>query len=273
VIFSLGGAVYETRLARANESALDVTRREADQQRLQVQALAARVRTSDQDLAQLQQSIDETLAATKAAETARAAVRPVAGPGADQAAMLDAGNAFLAANPAVKKALVDRSRARVASRFYPLYAKLKLTPEQIERFETLQIEYEGISNSGPQGAMMLRPGVGLARDQVEQGVRDLLGEENYKEYLLAGRMGGAMQYSTALAASLYFTDTPLTAAQADQLGRVILDIGPGQGRPGTNWDLLFQRARNFLSEPQVAAMARLRAQEEFGITMKELIGK
>jgi hypothetical protein len=168
---------------------------------------------------------------------------------------------------------VDRSRARIASRYYPLYAKLKLNPEQVDRFEMLLIEYEGISTGGPSGAMMLRPGTGMARDEVEQRVRALLGEENFQAYRDATRTAGAQQFTTALATALYFTDTPLTAAQAEQVGRLVADSPRRPDRPGTtsDWEQLIQRARGFLSEPQLAAIARIRAQEDFGFTMKSMV--
>lgn len=273
VVLALGGVYYEVNAQHRAQARLELAQREFGAAQERQRALAARLRGAERDTARLQASLDAARAGAGKADNG-AAGKSAPAPSA-AAVALEAGEKFLAAHPAVRQALMDRSRARVASRFYPLYAKLKLTPDQIERFETLLIEFEGLNMGGRDVTLALRPGKGMTRDEVEAGVRELLGENGFKDYQDAWRVAGAGQFTTALAAALYYTSTPLTAQQAEQLVRLIVDSPRAAGVGTTSdWEQLTQRARAFLSEPQIAVVHRLRAQEEFGVAMKALaLGK
>jgi hypothetical protein len=273
-LVSLGTVIHEETAQRELEQKMAAEKSEHQASAARLHALEARSRAAEQEVAQLRQTLDAArgASAADAQRLKRAANTPEPDLGRDPVA---AGQAFLAAHPEVKQALIDRSRARVASRCYTLYAELHLSPEQIARLEDLLIEREGLSFNTPEtGPLSLKPGTGLSREDVERGVRELLGEDGYRRYRETGRASGAQQLTSMLASSLYFTSDPLTAQQADDLGQVIVRLDTTRKNDGVrDWDALSERAKSILSAQQLAALNNLRAQEEFGFAMKKVTGK
>jgi hypothetical protein len=273
-ILGLGGMFYEISAARHAQSALDLARQERAAQLGQVRAAEAKLRASLHEIAQLQQSLGELNAIAKGNEPTRRSGPDATGANDSRAAAIERGDAFLAANPAVKQALVDRSRARVASQYYPMYAKLRMTPEQIDRFETLMIDGEGwYTETTLTGVVGLRAGTGMTRKEIDGAVRDLLGDRSYQEFQQTTQIARAQSFTTLLASALYFTSTPLTAGQADALGQLIINSPQITNRAGTisDWNQLSAGARGVLSEPQLSAIDRIRVQEELRVTMSAMM--
>jgi hypothetical protein len=186
------------------------------------------------------------------------------------------GAAFLARFPNVKQALLDRSYARIRARFESFYPTLRLTAEQIRQLEEILLDGEGLTVSNPEfGPLNLRPGAGRSPAELEQAIRELLGDEGYQRFRDHTREVSLQQFTIQLASSLYFTDEPLTAAQARQLGPILIQNNLKLGGEGfsRNWETLLAAARPLLTDVQFAALGRLRAQEEFGVTMKTLMMK
>jgi RNA polymerase sigma factor (sigma-70 family) len=275
VLLSIGTVVYTGQAERATASAVESAQREHLARLAQQREIEQRAKSAEAAVAQLQQSLVEARTAAanalKTAEARRTAQTVAAAPaGQTPRDQLAEGTAYLAAHPEVKQALVERSRARVASRFLPLYAALKLTPAQIEQFETLQIESEGISGNG----MMLRPGTGLSRAEVEQRTRELLGEAGYLQYQEAARLIPGRVFATALGRALYFTDTPLTGQQAQQFAEIVSQLDRDRrGQTGRDWDALLEQAKSVLSAPQLSAVHAMRQHEQLNAALAQAAGR
>ena len=175
-----------------------------------------------------------------------------------------AGKAFLAQHPEIQELLNEMMKSSWGSRLYPLYKKLNLTPGQIAEFEEI---YSKNPNMG--GHLIFRniPGIGkiqlnttpsdvLPAQQFADGLKDLLGPENYKQMMARDPEPNAVEQ---LAKDLFFTDTPLTADQMVQFKQLFSEqMNAHRNNPKAYWDAAQKSAGAFLSEPQMAALKRVR---------------
>jgi RNA polymerase sigma factor (sigma-70 family) len=268
---AVGTAIREVRASHVAAASLDAMRSNVDAQRSRVHGLEQQATAADQEGTTLARAVADAREA-KAAEAQRAAqvVAGVAAAGAASRDPVAEGTAYLAAHPTVRQALLARSRARVASRFQPMYAKLGLSPDQVDKFETLMIEYEGISTGNERASLVLRAGTGMGRDEVEAGVRALLGDDGYRAYRDTANYAGAQTFATELAGSLYFTDAPLTAAQSKAMTDLLVEMQGNHSGPTDRvgqWDAFVMRAESVLSPPQIEALQAMHAEEEVQRTL------
>jgi len=265
-------ATREVLASRAEQTSSIVAAQDYDALLAHLHELRQRAQAAEQDQAQLRKFIDDARAARmaeesltkRASQTARAAERRARDPVAE-------GNAFLAAHPEVKQALVERAKARVAARFHSLYQALGLTPPQIEHFENLLIEREGVTFPTDEGELILRPGTGLSNNEVEDRMHELLGDSGYQQYQEVAQMVPARALATQLASALYFTDTPLTAQQAERIVQIVTNgkVGPANTRPGQyDWDAIIRNSQGVLSDPQLAALEGMQEQDQFNQALK-----
>ncbi len=271
-ILAAGTATREALASREARASLEAAQANYAAQNARLRGLEQQVQVAEQSRAQLEQTVAEARTAQaaevkRAAESVRVTAQGAKGyvPGA---ADLARGAAFLAEHPDVKQALLDRSRARVDSRFRPLYRELNLTPAQIAQFETLLIEGEGVNMTAADGSpLILRPGTGMTRDEMERGVHELLGDAGYQQYQEANRLGNSRGFTLQVAGALYFTDTPLDVQQADQLTRLVdgarSTSRQQRGSGGDYWTTLLAQAGGFLSAPQLEVLAGFQQQEQY----------
>lgn len=276
-LLAVGTATREALAERANVAALAAAIRETDGLAARLSALQRRAQDVEAESAQLQRNLENprTLPGSGQAPPGNPAATKT---GATPAEQLEAGEAFLSRHPEFKEALVERSYARVAARFRPLYRSLNLTSDQIARFENLLIEGEGVNMGSPDsnGQMILRPGKGLSRAEVESGVRELLGEAGYQRYQEASRLVGPRGFALQVAGALYFTDTPLTASQSDQLAGIVdavqAEMGRSRGSREDYWNSVMNRAQGILGPAQLAALAGFQQREQFDAELNRLKG-
>jgi hypothetical protein len=104
----------------------------------------------------------------------------------------------------------------------------------------------------------------LPPGEKDRRLRELLGERGYQRFEEFQRSPRDNRV-TQLGSMLYFTDTPLTAEQAAQVQHVLTECNrAGFDRlPAEYWADAVARAQVFLSPPQVAALRRLQAADEF----------
>ncbi len=270
-----GTAAHEVLASRAAEVSSVAAKQDYDALLGHLQELVQRAKAAEQDKAQLKKRVDEAQAAQAAeesrmateAQTAKIAASHVRDP-------MSAGRAFLTAHPEVKQALVARSKARVAGRFHSLYQSLGLTPAQIEQFESLLIERDGVVFPTDQGELALNAGTGLPNNEVEARIHALLGEAGYQQYQKANQLVPARELTTQLASTLYFTDTPLTSQQADQLAQIISSskADPNKTLSGRyDWDTIASKSQGVLSDPQLAALRGMQQQDQFNQSLKQTI--
>ncbi len=228
---------------------------------------------------------------------ARTAARRFADvPGSKGIASAPAVEAFVPVplDPAELKALMERQRAispevkrntdvianriRVRLRFHALYSLLGLSREEIDRFEQMAVT-ERVSFGDL---------IGTPADQVaylESRLRKLdsvvtatLGEQfkaAFRDYVATSAL---RSIAGELAANTYFTDTPLTAKQADRFLQACVECrGPkavdSYIEPATvNWPAVLTRAEQFLAPPQMQALRAGLAKQLFDFEYERATG-
>jgi hypothetical protein len=221
VVVLLAGAiaysVWTRRIHREVLGELAVVSKDVDGNTRRLEQLRARVQAADAELAELQSRAGQAQAF--AAVLPPGLAMPAAPASRDPVA---AGNAFLGRHPAVKTALVERSRARVAAQYAQLYPRLGLTPAQVDQFENLMMSGGGgWGIADADGLMMLQAGRAIERNELNRQLRALLGEQGYARFQAETPATQTRHFTTRLAAGLYTIDAPLSAAQYDQLTRFL----------------------------------------------------
>lgn len=227
--------------------------------------LAVRLREQRQRAEAAEQAANER---QKALEAARAGQQRAAraAAAAVQQARLAEGEALMARHPEVRQALIEQRRAEKAGYYAPLLRSLRLLPAQVERFKDLSAQGETALLTGANGKPILCS-VGGDRRQAEAELRILLGEDGFRQYKEWGDGGGAaFQTVIELGGTLYRTPSPLTAAQAETLQRILVEgrvAVDGSSRRHYDWDAILAQAKSFLSEAQIAALDYFQAQDSF----------
>jgi len=261
---TLGTVVQEVRAGREVSASFVAAQQEHD-------ALAATLR----DLQQRAAAADHaSLALQQAVERARvqpaAAPRPVAMPTTDE--RLAKGHDFMARHPDVQRLHVDTWRAEMAGKHAPLFKSLQLSPSQIEQFKDLAVQGIRGNIPGADGQPMLYQIEG-DREAAQIQLRALLGEDGFRQYANPGALNSAWRTATELGGALYGTTTPLSAEQGRKMVQ-LLNAGSiadeGHTRIRHDWDAIMAQAEQVLSPSQLAALSRIKANEEIGRTSDEI---
>jgi RNA polymerase sigma factor (sigma-70 family) len=189
----------------------------------------------------------------------------------------------IAENPQLRHVLAQSYRAQFKIWYGPLFHELGLKPEEIDRFGNLQLKMFSDIYDLQQAARLQNPGAApddpaLASmedkiaSQRDSLLRDLLGESGFQEYTQYEATLPAQPLVNSLAANLYYSPTPLSAQEADQLTRIIAAQIPPSPRDSfglpkvdaatLNWDNILSQAQGALLPGQVAALQSLRARAE-----------
>jgi RNA polymerase sigma factor (sigma-70 family) len=254
VILGLSGgfATYQIRADRAARAAAAAAQARRDAGLAREQEAAAQLGQAGRERESLQKK-----AALQAAGNAAPEPIPVR---AERSPLRD-GTEFLQKHPEVKAALVANYRSQFAAEYGAFYADQKLTPEQIARFEDIQMR----AMRRILGTYTVTVGERQSTYQERQDeLRELLGDGGLvrlKDYERANPERTAV---LQLASAVYFTDTPLTASQADALRAIIRRAPPAGpktnlGIARINWDAVITEARSALPPAQVAALEDMRA--------------
>jgi len=149
------------------------------------------------------------------------------------------------------------------------YRKLGLAPDQVDKFERLSIAHwmrmqdivEGARDQGVSGSDSV---VGLLQGQenaqFEKEEASLLGEEAYQQLREYDRTLEARTLVSGVAGNVYYTSSPLTAEQGDQLAQILAknsasyQQGGDAGPNDINLATTLSQAAEFLSPTQIAAL-------------------
>lgn len=183
-------------------------------------------------------------------------------------------NAVFRANPDLAKRAM---RLQFATAFAELFARLHLSPAQIEQVETLVVEAKYRREySVPPLTMaerqavedqMMAEGTRLFGAQVVQAFDDFDAERNFREIV------------QRVAAQVYASNSPLTPEQGDALRRLLVAHAAPSGRaddhPGPvstiDWDTVLAEAKSQFAPEQVAALRRFALSAEFNRQFQELL--
>lgn len=146
-------------------------------------------------------------------------------------------------------------QAELPARYRPLYRRLGLSSDEVARFEALMAERywaysDVLATSGAPGPAFAEKILGAMEQQVlasfDERLRAVIGDSGVHQYRNYERMAPAQALIQSLAARLFDTAEPLSAAQADQLLAILAAHGRGDvsPSPGEPW----LRARIFGSE-------------------------
>jgi len=159
----------------------------------------------------------------------------------------------------------------VASKFGRLLHSLGLSPERAARITASIVRHEEAyaalvgrmdklspgERDDPANATVISVKAALAEENARQKseLEALLGSSGYSEFERFQRTASHWNQVADLAANLYTTSTPLTPAQADRLGQILIaSATTADGRIRrtiSNWDAIMAQAAVVLSPPQL----------------------
>jgi RNA polymerase sigma factor (sigma-70 family) len=260
LLLSVGVAVREVRQSRAAAARWAVANNE-------MAALAARVRVAheqaavaERDLARREKAVAQDRQAGAAREAELAA--SVRDPGA-------AGQAFLAAHPEIVDVVHENARHGTTQRFQLLFERLRLTPAQLEQFYAVMIQADaGLRWNTSRQAPIVKFEIGekLTREARMARLQQILGAEGFREFQEFSRLEPARRVVDQVTRGLYYSATPMTAVQAEQLAVIVAQASApyraGSAFSGAtlDWDQVVGQARGLLSASQLTPLLGL--QEE-----------
>jgi RNA polymerase sigma factor (sigma-70 family) len=288
---AIGSTIYQTNQVRHAEAAMAATAGERDRARAQIRELQQRAAEADGRLTVAEQQNAALQRDLASARSVKAAPTP--------AVTSTAPRYTFRALPAPADPAEARRQARemnIENRdtsYSALYRQLGFTPAQHEQFKSLMIDYMDRRDAQVKAALAAAMAQSPKPDRAAlQQVFDATGEQAYDDWLATmrnnfgdatvqafqhnGETVSGRAVTTELASALFYTDTPLTVSQADQLVEIIAaNSRNAQGKVDLsvmNTDAILAQAQAVLSAPQLAALRRaeMQAQEKFapsGATM------
>jgi hypothetical protein len=177
--------------------------------------------------------------------------------------------ALMAADPKLYALGMKAFQAGLHWKFGPLFRTLNLTPDQIDKFESLESQHEEaqidiMATASAQGMPFSDPIVAALMSQengqYQAAQQALLGDTGYQQLQQFNRMAPVMGIVDTVAVSVALTPTPLTGAQSDRLAQILANASSqfqsgGPATPATiNWPATLGQAQAILSPAQFAAL-------------------
>lgn len=193
------------------------------------------------------------------------------------------GRSFLAVHPETAAIITGYARARARGRYHELFLRLGLTPDQINRFCALALQLEaGIRWNTATQVPAAEINIGdQTRQQVEDQIHSLLGDEGFAQYVNFTRdlMGNVREVAEQVGRSDYFSDSPITPDQARLLTEIVAIHSPeyregGRANSATlEWDGIMAEAAGILNPSQLAALGDIRERVRFDADLKHAINQ
>ncbi len=269
----VGSAIRERAQNRETQAGLAALRREHENTVVRLAQAGTDKRETEQRARMNEErvaALQSELAAARggAGGAARGANSASVATAAPAAGAVNAGMEMLA-HPDYVKLSVEKYRAGLGLQCGPLYKMLRLTPEQIARFEANRTEFQQVtqelySAAVAKGVSVSTPGImGLAREPVvalERELKEILGEPGYAHYTSYKRAESGLEVVTTVAGNLFRTDTPLTPQQGEELTQAVVGAtksvptAPGSKvvRFETDWTAVAAQAQGALTAQQLA---------------------
>lgn len=272
-LLATGAAIYEAQHSRRAEAALTAQAGEAHVLRGRLERAAKELREAG-DRAQAAES--GTAGLSKEIDRLRSTLAPVK-PADVEARHEEVINRLVVSNPELRKLYARQQTIRFQTRYGPLYRTLGLTPAQIAEFERIRgdnvlaqsdIFREGLAQGLTKDDPIVQELIKQANKRQEDSLRALLGEDGAQRLQTYERTLPLRNVANTLAGSVYFTDTPLTPEQAEQLTQIVIESmsrPPGSATLGAiNWEKVLAKAPAVLAPAQVEALATMVEQAEVG---------
>lgn len=254
----VGSAVYENgqnQKLRAKTEAL-VASYSATQ--AMVKEVEARTTFAEQALTSLK--LRERIAAS--AKTAKGSTHSTPTGGGSQQTLprsqpvdqVQRGEEFLKRHPEVRDALIAQTDARNRALYGPLFASLKLTPDQVN--QALEFMRSGIFTSPLQesGGVISLPVVDPSTlGEQEAKLKALLGVSGYQQYAAYGSPD-IHQAAADLASMLADSPTPLSFDQGSEMTEILKSAYLNAPPWGFDWASVTANAQAVLTPPQMEAL-------------------
>lgn len=183
-------------------------------------------------------------------------------------------------------------------RYAALFRRLDLPPAKLDALKNLLLERQTVGMdvnaiARAQGLDPRRDGALLqqlitqTRDEINAGIRNLLGEETYRSYEFYEQTMPYRDVVNQLDLRLSYTSAPLTEAQAEQLVRIVAEANQDAPAPRGGAgvarvfdlrrlqaplnDTAMDRARGILTPDQFPALEELQARQQASRRMGELM--
>ena len=158
--------------------------------------------------------------------------------------------------------------ASLRFQYAPLYRALGWTDEQIRRFEAVRSRGHTMGTLGLTGKVMSMPnGPKIDPAEYENDFKAAVGgEENMQRYSEFSRVAQARGVAADVASALYFTETPLTPVQADQVVKILVESrnsGAAAKMSQYDWSVVMAKSEGILSAAQLEVFAAKRAGDLF----------
>jgi len=156
-------------------------------------------------------------------------------------------NRELAQDPSYREAYASLRNAATNTIARPIFKALNLSPAQIETFDTLAAEMPPDSPLRPEG---------MTPADVAKQMQQLLGADGYDEAAALSQTAPMRSVAAGLAGNLYYTDSPLTTEQADQLTLALASTSTAAGPASAdtvNWKEALPLAQSILTPAQYSA--------------------
>lgn len=200
------------------------------------------------------------------------------GPGGDWAAIME--------SPEVQQLMSLRARGQLDGRYAALFAKLRLSPAQLERLQQLLVDKQNTQrdvaaamrsqglSTRRDNADQMRSLVQTANTEIDNQIRTELGEAVYAQYLEYERTQSQRSFVDRVQQRLSYTGEALNEQQATGLVSVLAQAsttgtstnrGPFGGRGGGNvtlTDETIAQASAFLSGSQLKALQELQREQQ-----------
>lgn len=197
---------------------------------------------------------------------------------------------FAAAWQAQQKAALDGPYA-------PLFRKLNLTPQQVDRLKTLLAErstarMDVMSAAREQGFTgresrdEIRTLMQATQAEIDASIREVLGEQGFSQLQQYERTAPQRTVVNQLESRLSYSSAPLTSAQSEALVNILAETSGSRGRtttagmyfspgsfgpPAAISDSALVRAQAVLSPDQLAALRQIQADQQAQQNVQEKI--
>jgi hypothetical protein len=212
------------------------------------------------------------------AEVASTAPLPRGGPGSDWQAIMD--------SPEVQQLMSLRARGQLDGRYSALFARLRLSPAQLERLQQLLVDKQNTSrdvaaamrsqglSTRRENADQMRSLVQTANAEIDNQIRSELGEAVFSQYQEYERTQPQRNFVDRVQQRLSYTSESLNEQQASSLVAILAQTSSSQTNPGrgafggrgggnvTLTDETIAQAGSFLSSSQVKALQELQREQQ-----------
>jgi len=140
-------------------------------------------------------------------------------------------------SPEMRQLMAIQQKGRLDSRYAALFKSLGLPPEKLDKFKQLLVDKQSAAMDvmaearaqglvGPDSRAQIQDLLKSTNQELDDSIRSTLGDAGYEQYQQYDRTQSQRALVDQLASRLSYTDSPLTAQQAQQLVPLLAGNAP-----------------------------------------------